>query len=75
MNCIVCVGAGSKGVGVWFGALSTLSISGLNLAWHWKFVCGHVHFMSHSGTVFPWFMLLRSREIYLCVGDILAIGC
>ena len=26
MNCIVCVGVDSKGVGVWFGAPTTLSI-------------------------------------------------
>ena len=59
MNCIMCRGDGSKGVGVWFGAPSTLSIYGLNLAWHWQFVCGHVHFISHYGTIFSWFMLLR----------------
>ena len=29
MNCIVCVGDGSKDIGAWFGAPSTLSISGL----------------------------------------------
>ena len=42
MNCIVSVGAGSKGIGAWFGAPSTLSIFGLDLAWHWQFVCGHL---------------------------------
>ena len=50
MNCIVCVGVRSKGVGVWFGVPSILRISGLNLAWHPQFVCGHVHVMSHYGT-------------------------
>ena len=35
-----------------------LNISGLNLAWHWQFACGHVHFMSHYGTMFSWFVLL-----------------
>ena len=56
MNCIVWVGVGSKGIGAWFGAPNMLSISCLNLAWHWQFVCGHVHFMSHYGTVCSWFM-------------------
>ena len=31
MNCIMCVGDGSRGVGVWFKALGTLSIYGLKL--------------------------------------------
>ena len=39
MSCIVCVGTGSIGVGVWFGAPSALNIYGLNLAWHWQAVC------------------------------------
>jgi hypothetical protein len=26
-------------------------IYGLNLAWHWQVVYGHVHSMSHCGTV------------------------
>ena len=34
MNCIVCVGVGSKGVGVWFGAPIMHNISCLNLAKH-----------------------------------------
>ena len=34
MNCTVCVGVGSKGVGVWFGASSMHKIYGLNLAKH-----------------------------------------
>ena len=55
MNCIY-VGVGSKGVDAWFGAPNTPNISSLNLAWHWQFVCGHVHFMSHYGTVCSWFM-------------------
>ena len=59
MNCIVCVGAGSLGVGVCFGDPSTLSMSGLNLTWHWQFVCGHVHFISHFGMVFSCCKLLR----------------
>ena len=54
MNCIVCVGDGNKGVGVWFGAPSMLRMSILNLAWQWQIVCGHVHFMSHSRTVCSW---------------------
>ena len=41
MSCIVRVGASSIGVGVLFGAPSTLNIYGLNLAWHWQFACGH----------------------------------
>ena len=67
MNCIMCVGASSEGVGVWFGAPSTLSIYGLNLACHWQFVCGHVHFISHYGTVFSWFTLLRLLAFVKCV--------
>ena len=58
MNCIVWVCEGSKGVGAWFGAPSMQRMSGLSLAWHWHFVCGHVHSRSHSGTV-CWFVLLR----------------
>ena len=59
MNCTMCVGASSRGVGVWFGALIMLKISRVNLAWHWQFVCGHIHFMSQYGTICSWFMLLR----------------
>ena len=32
MNCIVCMGEGSKGVGVWLGAPSIHRIFGLSLA-------------------------------------------
>ena len=39
MSCIVCVGAGNIGVGVWFGAPNTLNISGLNLDWHALALC------------------------------------
>ena len=35
MKCIVCVGAASKCIDVWFGAPNALSIYGLNLAWYW----------------------------------------
>jgi hypothetical protein len=59
INCIICVGDGVKGVGEWLGIPNTLSMSGLSLAWHWQFVCGHVYFISHSGTVFSWFILWR----------------
>ena len=34
MNCTMCVGVGSKDVGVWFGAPSMHNIHGLNLAKH-----------------------------------------
>ena len=40
-----------------------LSIYGLNLAWHWQFVCKHVHLVSPLGTVIFWFMLLRLRAL------------
>ena len=63
MNCMICVGVGSRGVGAWFGAPSTLSIFGLNLARHWQFFCEHVHFISHYGTVISWFMLLRLHAL------------
>ena len=58
MNCIVFVCEGNKGVGVWFGTPITHKMSGLSLAWHWQFVCGHVHSMSQPRTVCSWFMLL-----------------
>ena len=51
MNYIVCVCEGSMGVGVWFGVPSMQRISGLNLAWHWQLVCGHVHSISQFGTI------------------------
>ena len=51
MNCIVYVGEGSKGIGVWFGTPSIHRIYGLSLAWHWQLVCGHVHSMSHFGII------------------------
>ena len=51
MSCIVWACVGNKGVGVWFGAPSIHRMSGLSLAWHWHFVCGHVHSRSHSRTV------------------------
>ena len=54
MNCIVCVSAGTKGVGAWFGTPSMHRMSGLSLAWHWHFVCVHVHSMSRSGTFCSW---------------------
>jgi len=50
---------GSKGVGVWFGDPSLQRMLGFSLAWHWHFVCGHVHSMSHYRTVRCWLMLLR----------------
>ena len=59
MNYIVCVGQSSSGIGMWFGTPIIHRIFGLSLAWHWQLVCGHVHSMSHSGTVCSWFMLLR----------------
>jgi hypothetical protein len=59
MNCIVSNCEGSKGIVVWFGAPSIQRIYGLNLAWHWQLVCGHVHSISHFGTNCSWFMLLR----------------
>ena len=42
---------GDIGVCVSFGAWSMLKMSGLSLAWHWHFVCGHVHSRSHYGIV------------------------
>ena len=47
----MCVGEGDIGVCVWFGPPSMHSMSGLSLAWHWHFVCGHVHLRSHSRIV------------------------
>ena len=59
MNCIVCVGDGNNGVGVWFDAPIMLRMSSLHLAWHWQVVCEHVHFMNHSGTICSWVRLLK----------------
>ena len=59
MSCIVWVGDGSMGVDVWVGAPSIFRISSLRLAWHWHFVCEHVHGISHSGMVRSLFLLLR----------------
>ena len=69
------MGVGIKGVGVWFGAPSILKIFGLNLAWHWQFVCGHVHFMSHSRTVCSWFMLLRLPAFVSVQNRVCLLAC
>ena len=58
MNYIVYVCEGSKGVGVWVGAPKIQRMSGLSMAWHWHLICGHVHSMSHSRTVWSWLWLL-----------------
>jgi hypothetical protein len=42
INWIVCVGDGSIGVCIWLGAPIMHIMSGLNLALHWHFLCGHV---------------------------------
>jgi len=59
MNCTVCECEGVIGIGVWFGAPIMQRMSGLSLAWHWHLVCVHVQFMSQSGTVLSWLLLLR----------------
>ena len=41
-------GEGDIGVCVCFGALSVYKVSGASLAWHWHFVCVHVHLKRHS---------------------------
>ena len=51
MNCTVYVCEGSKGMMVWVGAPIMQRMSGLSLVWHWHLICGHVHCMSQSGTV------------------------
>jgi hypothetical protein len=58
MNLIVFVFDGTKGVNVWLGTFKIHWMSSLSLAWHWHFVCGQVHSMSHSGTVCFWLLLL-----------------
>ena len=45
-------------MGVWIGAPIMQRMYGLSVAWHWHLVCGHVHSMSHSGTVWSWLLLL-----------------
>ena len=55
----MCVRDGSRGVDVWVGAPSIFRIYGLNLAWHWQFVCEHVHLISHSGMARSCLLLLR----------------
>ena len=45
------VGAGGRGVCVWFEALILHRMYGRSLAWHFQDACGHVHLSSHSGIV------------------------
>ena len=58
INCFVYACDGDRGVGVWFGVPNMHRIYGFDLAWQWQGVCVHVHFISHSGTVCSWFVLL-----------------
>ena len=58
MNCTVYVCEGSNGMGVWIGAPIMQRMCGQSLAWHWHLVCGHVHVMSHSCTVWSWLLVL-----------------
>ncbi len=58
MNFTVYVCEDGKGMGVWIGAPIMQRMSVLSLAWHWHLVCGHVHSMSHSLTVWSWLLLL-----------------
>ena len=51
INWIVCLGEGSIGVCVWLGAPIMHIMSGLSVAWHWHFLCKHVHARSHLGIV------------------------
>ena len=46
MNCTMSVRRGDIGVCVWFEALIMHKMHGLNLAWPWHIVCGHVHLRS-----------------------------
>jgi hypothetical protein len=58
MNWIVFVCDGNRAVKAWLGTCIIHRMYGLSLAWHWHLVCGHVHSMSHSGTVCFWLLLL-----------------
>ena len=51
INWIVWLVEGIMGVGVWLWAPIMHNMSGFSLAWHWHFVCEHVHVRSHSGIV------------------------
>jgi hypothetical protein len=51
INWIVWLVEGTMGVGVWLWAPIMHNMSGFSLAWHWHFVCEHVHVRSHSGIV------------------------
>ena len=48
------------GVGDWLWAPIMHNMSGFSLAWHWHFVCEHVHVRSHSGTVWSggWLLMV-----------------
>ena len=48
INWIVWLREGSIGVCVWLGAPVMHIVSGLSLAWHWRFLCEHVHARIHS---------------------------
>jgi uncharacterized SAM-binding protein YcdF (DUF218 family) len=63
INCIVWLGEGSMGVGDWLWAPIMHNMSGFSLAWHWHFVCKHVHVRSHSGTVWSGGWLVDNLRI------------
>ena len=71
----MCVGAAVIGICVWFGALSIHKIFGLNLAWHWQVVCGHVHFMSHTQTICSGVALLRLPALVSVKNPVCLLAC
>ena len=40
---------------------------GLSMAWHWQFVCGHVHSTSHYGTILFLVHVIEIACVCLCV--------
>ena len=75
MNWIVYVDEGSICVCVWCGASSIQRICGLNLAWHWQVVCGHVHLRSRFVTICSGVVLLRLHALVSVKNRVCLLAC
>ena len=75
MNWTTSLGEGEMGVCVWFGAPNMHRISGLNLAWHWHVVYGHVHLRNHSGIVCSSGLLLRLHVLVSVKNLVCLLAC
>ena len=58
-----------------FGIPIMHRISGLNLAWHWHVVCGHVHFRNHSEIVCSGGLLLRLPALVNAKNRVFSLAC